>query len=133
MFLLERGAFLVLLKTHRRWVRRDREVSAVEVLPAGDPVHGHLHDRARGAAAPDRPWQLAVGLLLVAGHNLLDGVVLTGESPFFVPWAILHQCDIIELGAGVTPLTSYPVLPWIGVIVLGHATGLWFARIRAEA
>ena len=79
-----------------------------------------------------RGWQLAVGLLLIAGHNLLDGVVLTGESPFFVTWAILHQRDIIELGAGVTARTSYPVLPWIGVIVLGYATGPWFARIRAE-
>ena len=57
---------------------------------------------------------------------------LTGESPFFVPWAILHQRDIIELGAGVTARTSYPVIPWIGVIVLGYAMGPWFARIRAE-
>ena len=32
----------------------------------------------------------------------------------------------------MTARTSYPVLPWIGVIVLGYATGPWFARIRAE-
>ncbi len=78
-----------------------------------------------------RAMQVAVGTLLVAGHNLLDGVVLTEASPFFVPWAILHQRDLLEFGS-VTARTSYPVLPWIGVILLGFAFGPWFARKRAE-
>ena len=78
-----------------------------------------------------RRLQVAVGVMLVAGHNLLDGVVLTEASPWFIPWAVLHQRDLIELG-GVTARTSYPVLPWIGVIVLGYALGPWFQRTRAE-
>ena len=54
---------------------------------------GAMHRRSTSARR-----QLAVGLMLVAGHNLLDGVAVTAESPFFVPWAVLHQRDVIELG-----------------------------------
>jgi len=30
---------------------------------------------------------------------------------------------MIALGEGLRVRTSYPVLPWIGVILLGHAAG----------
>jgi uncharacterized membrane protein len=75
-----------------------------------------------------RRWQLVVGGVIVAGHNLLDGIVLTARSPFYVPWAVLHQRSVIELGGGIVAKTTYPILPWIGVILLGYAIGPWFAR-----
>jgi uncharacterized membrane protein len=43
------------------------------------------------------------------------------------PWAILHDRGWLEL-AGVQLRTSYPVLPWIGVIALGYGIGPWFGR-----
>ena len=132
MFLLERGAFLVLLELTVVGFAWTAEFPPSRFFLQVIWCIGICMIALAGLLHLSRPWQLAVGLVLVAGHNLLDGVVLTGESPFFVPWAILHQRDIIELGAGVTARTSYPVLPWIGVIVLGYATGPWFARIRAE-
>ncbi len=51
-------------------------------------------------------WQLAVGLLLVAGHNLLDGVVLTGESPLFV-WEVSWVNPRIRsaIGPTISPTT----------------------------
>jgi hypothetical protein len=45
---------------------------------------------------------------------------------------VLHQRDWIEAGA-LRLRTSYPVLPWIGVIALGYLMGPWFARARAGA
>ncbi|HEX7852281.1 MAG TPA: heparan-alpha-glucosaminide N-acetyltransferase domain-containing protein [Sphingobium sp.] len=75
-----------------------------------------------------RKAQIALGLLIVCGHNLLDGIVLTPASPAFPIWAILHQRAIIDLGGGMIAKTTYPILPWIGVILLGYATGPWFAR-----
>ena len=68
---------------------------------------------------------LVVGVVIVAGHNLLDGIHLTAASPFYVPWAILHQRDLIEI-AGKTVRTSYPVLPWIGVMALGFCSGAFY-------
>jgi len=75
-----------------------------------------------------RGTQIAIGLAVVCLHNLLDEIVLTPESPWFAPWAILHQRSLIELGGGMVAKTTYPVLPWIGVILLGYVLGPWFAR-----
>lgn len=75
-----------------------------------------------------RGVQFALGVAIVAGHNLLDGIRLELDSAGFVPWAILHQRAFIDLWDGVRARTSYPVLPWIGVILLGYAAGPWFAR-----
>ncbi|WP_432383528.1 DUF1624 domain-containing protein [Duganella sp. P38] len=71
---------------------------------------------------------LALGLLIVCGHNLLDGIRLTPDEPGFIAWAMLHQRDLIALPFGAAARTSYPVLPWIGVIVLGYLLGAWFER-----
>ena len=76
---------------------------------------------------------LALGLLIVAGHNLLDGIRLLPGEPGFVAWALLHQRDMIALPFGAFARTSYPVLPWIGVIVLGYLLGGWYERDKSSA
>ncbi|MCJ2045274.1 heparan-alpha-glucosaminide N-acetyltransferase domain-containing protein [Methylobacterium sp. J-078] len=73
-----------------------------------------------------RPVLFAVGLLIVCGHNLLDPIHLQPDQPFFPVWAMLHQRDVIALPFWLIAKTTYPVLPWIGVIVLGYAIGPWF-------
>ena len=74
-----------------------------------------------------RVAQFAVGLAIVCLHNLLDPIRLTADQPGYVAWAILHQRSLIELG-GIAVKTTYPILPWIGVILLGYACGPWFAK-----
>ncbi|MDZ3991355.1 DUF1624 domain-containing protein [Pseudomonas sp. Teo4] len=75
-----------------------------------------------------RPALLALGAALVAGHNLLDGLHFGPESALHVPWAILHDRGWLEFSDSLRLRTSYPVLPWIGVIALGYGIGPWFAR-----
>ncbi|ASR42708.1 hypothetical protein BEN78_04180 [Xanthomonas citri pv. mangiferaeindicae] len=72
-----------------------------------------------------RPVLAALGLALVAGHNLLDGLRVDGA--WSGVWAVLHQRAWFEPIEGLRVRTSYPVLPWIGVIALGYAAGPWFA------
>ena len=72
-----------------------------------------------------RKGQLVVAFLLIAGHNLLDPIVLEKDHWFHTPWAILHQRDMISI-FGIPARTSYPVLPWIGVILAGYLIGAWF-------
>jgi uncharacterized membrane protein len=73
-------------------------------------------------------WALVViGVVIIAGHNLLDGVHYAKESAMYVPWAILHDRGWLVPWDGLRLRTSYPVLPWIGVIALGYAAGPWFA------
>ncbi|MBF8747293.1 DUF1624 domain-containing protein [Pseudomonas monteilii] len=75
-----------------------------------------------------RPALLAIGVLIVTGHNLLDGLHFGAESALHVPWAILHDRGWLEVSEAMRLRTSYPVLPWIGVIALGYGLGPWFAR-----
>lgn len=71
---------------------------------------------------------IALGLAIVCGHNLLDGIRLVPVDAWFAPWAMLHQRDTIALPFGAVARTTYPVLPWIGVILLGYGLGSWFDR-----
>ena len=74
-------------------------------------------------------WVLiGLGFLIICTHNLLDGVHFDAESPMYIPWAILHDRSWFSLGEILKMRTSYPVLPWIGVICLGYATGPWFGK-----
>ncbi|MCV4272848.1 DUF1624 domain-containing protein [Pseudomonas capsici] len=73
-------------------------------------------------------WALVViGLVIVAGHNLLDSLHFGVESAMHIPWAILHDRGWIEVSDTLRLRTSYPLLPWIGVIALGYAAGPWFS------
>jgi uncharacterized membrane protein len=128
VFLLKRGAFLVFLELTvvgfawaaqtfppTFWLQVIWAIGLCMIILAGLI---HL----------PRRWQIALGALIVCTHNLLDPIVLTAASPFYVPWAILHQRSVIALGGGMVAKTTYPILPWIGVILLGYAVGPWFGR-----
>ena len=80
-----------------------------------------------------RPVLLVLGLVIIAGHNLLDTLHFAPGSVMHVPWAILHDRGWIEVGDSLRMRTSYPVLPWIGVIALGYCLGPWFARSAPAA
>lgn len=74
-----------------------------------------------------RPALVVIGVVIIAGHNLLDTLHFTQESAMYVPWAILHDRGWLVPWDGLRLRTSYPLLPWIGVIALGYAAGPWFA------
>lgn len=69
----------------------------------------------------------ALGLAIVAGHNLLDPLHFAAGHPLHAVWAVLHDRGWLEVGETLRLRTSYPVLPWIGIICLGYACGPWFA------
>lgn len=79
-----------------------------------------------------RAGLVTIGLLLVAGHNLLDDVHFAPGTWQHIPWAVLHDRGWIEVSEQLRLRTSYPLLPWIGVIALGYAAGPWFSR-QADA
>jgi uncharacterized membrane protein len=128
VFLLKRGVFLVLLELtfvcfawtaefppKTLWLQVIWCIGICMIVLAG-----LLHFK--------RSWLIVLGVAIVAGHNLLDGVVLGPDSPFFVPWSILHQRVFIDITEFTRARTTYPVLPWIGVILLGWAIGPWFGK-----
>ncbi len=73
-------------------------------------------------------WALVViGVVIIAGHNLLDSLHFGVESAMHIPWAILHDRGWIDVSDNLRLRTSYPLLPWIGIIALGYAAGPWFS------
>jgi uncharacterized membrane protein len=129
MFLLKRGLFLMVLEVTlvgSAW-------ATVGFLPPTLWLQviwaiGISMIALAGLLHLPRAWQFGLGAAIVCGHNLLDPIVLTPESPFYVPWAMIHQRAAFELGDTYVVKTTYPVLAWIGVILLGYAAGPWFAK-----
>jgi len=75
-----------------------------------------------------RPLLVVLAVVIIAGHNLLDGLHFEAGSALHIPWTILHERSWIEVGASLRLRVTYPVLPWIGVIALGYSLGPWFAK-----
>ena len=71
------------------------------------------------------PLILAIGVVLVLGHNLLDGIRSQGNGISDLVWYALHQRQTILIGNHLVNFV-YPVLPWIGVMALGYVCGLLY-------
>jgi uncharacterized membrane protein len=69
---------------------------------------------------------LVVGIVLVAGHNLLDTVQVQGGQAAAFGWSLLHQPNLFSWH-GETILIGYPVIPWIGTMTLGYCLGSLYA------
>ena len=76
---------------------------------------------------------VALGFVIVAGHNLLDTVHVDVGHPLHTLWAVLHDRGWIVVSDTLRLRTSYPVLPWIGIICLGYACGPWFSQAYGAA
>jgi len=70
---------------------------------------------------------LLIGIVLVAGHNLLDSVHVPGGGiPSFI-WSLLHEPGEFTFGRLVI-FAHYPVLAWIGIMALGYCTGSLYVQ-----
>lgn len=68
---------------------------------------------------------LIIGLVILFGHNMLDGIEVEGNSFKAFLWAVLHDSRRFEFGYPNVN-AQYPVLAWIGIMALGYATGSLF-------
>ncbi|GIU52573.1 DUF1624 domain-containing protein [Shewanella sp. KT0246] len=67
-----------------------------------------------------RVWLAIIGLVIVFGHNALTPINFEPGEWGYTIWAILHDRGNILPNDFVGIRASYPVLPWIGVILLGY-------------
>lgn len=70
---------------------------------------------------------LGIGLLLIFGHNALDGITATGKDPLSILWYVLHQANFVPYGSRMVSF-YYPILPWIGVMSCGYVFGSLFHK-----
>ena len=63
-----------------------------------------------------------VAVVMIAGHNALDGIRSTHPL-----WVFLHTPGLLVNEPGFVVFVAYPVVPWIGVTALGYSLGQVFA------
>ena len=74
-----------------------------------------------------------IGLLIVCGHNLLTPITFTPNEWGYTLWTILHDRNFLIAEGAIRIKASYPVLPWIGVIILGYLAGPLYAAATSSA
>ncbi|MEO7053451.1 MAG: heparan-alpha-glucosaminide N-acetyltransferase domain-containing protein [Rhizomicrobium sp.] len=72
-------------------------------------------------------WAIAaIGIAMVAGHNLLDGIAAASFGAWAPAWTILHAPGIVFNNGRSLVVISYVLIPWIGVTALGFCLGRLF-------
>ncbi|GGH60256.1 putative membrane protein [Filimonas zeae] len=64
-----------------------------------------------------------LGIIMITGHNALDGIHAADWGSGGWLWNILHETGVFKLPDGRKVLTLYPLVPWIGVMSLGYWSG----------
>jgi uncharacterized membrane protein len=74
-----------------------------------------------------------IGIVLIAGHNLLDKIHVPGNTVPAFFWAFLHEQQFFSFGPASGVMVGYPILPWIGIICIGYCLGnLYLSDYTAE-
>ena len=127
-FLLKRGLFLVVLEVlvvSVAWTgifpAPTIYLQVIWVIGLAMIALALLHQLPRAVLA-------VIGLVIVGGHNLLTPVTFAPGDWGYIPWTILHDRGFLVAEGALKIKVSYPLLPWIGVIVLGYVAGPWYAR-----
>ena len=68
---------------------------------------------------------LGISLIMIMGHNLLDGYTAEGNNLSAFLWSLIHQ-QAFFTWQGKMILVGYPIIPWIGVMSLGYCIGRLF-------
>lgn len=70
---------------------------------------------------------LPLGLAIIAGHNLLDGVWPASTFPQSTApfWHVLHNQGVVAAGGGLY-FFAYPLLAWVGVMTTGFGAARLF-------
>jgi uncharacterized membrane protein len=68
----------------------------------------------------------AFGLVMIAAHNLFDGVQASAFGALAPLWTLLHVPGFLLPGPPHVLFSAYPLIPWVGVTAVGYALGaLW--------
>ena len=130
-FLITRGIWLIFV-----------EITIMSALWWFDPAYGFINLQVIWAIGISmillallillpKNWILGIGLLLIFGHNLLDGLTTQGQDLLAVIWYILHQGGSVVTDDHFIYI-MYPIIPWVGVMALGYVFGTLYRNGFSE-
>lgn len=70
-------------------------------------------------------WSLIVGLTIIFGHNLLDSITFQENTIQDLIWHLFHVKGGVDL-SGFNVYVLYPILPYIGIMLVGYYLSNWF-------
>jgi len=73
-------------------------------------------------------WIAVLGVVMIAGHNLLDRITPDSLGKFSGLWMVLHSPGAYLIKPGVMLFVMYPLIPWVGVMACGYAMGSLLLR-----
>lgn len=127
-FLLKRGLFLMVL-----------EIVVVNFLVVFDPLYRFIGLQVIWVIGLSMvllsfliylPLRVLfiIGMVMVVGHNMLDGFNYNNmnEVPFW--YAFFHQQLFTSYAEGRFFAILYPLIPWPGVMLLGYCMGAWYVK-----
>lgn len=127
-FLLKRGLFLMVL-----------EIVVVNFLIVFDPLYRFIGLQVIWVIGLSMvllsfliylPLRVLfiIGIVMVVGHNMLDGFNYNNmnEIPFW--HAFFHQQLFTSYADGRFFAILYPLIPWPGVMLLGYCMGAWYVK-----
>lgn len=65
---------------------------------------------------------LVLGLMLMFGHDALNLIRLTPQDSGYTIWTLLVQPGFISLDETHGIFVSYPVIPWLGIMLVGYGS-----------
>ncbi|KFZ37992.1 membrane protein [Shewanella mangrovi] len=71
---------------------------------------------------------LMLAAVLVFGHNGLTSIQFAPNEWGYSAWTILHDRGYLLSDSIINVKVSYPVLPWIGVILFGYVAGPLYSK-----
>lgn len=127
-FLLKRGGFLIFLELtvinfswYGKWPHSTLFLQVIWVIGLSMIALALLHRLPK--------WLLALfAAFLVFGHNLLTPIQFQPAEIGYNIWTVLHDRGFLQLELPIKIKVSYPLLPWIGVILFGYLAGPLFAQ-----
>jgi uncharacterized membrane protein len=69
---------------------------------------------------------LGLGVLIIAGHNLLDALTAQQFGAGAGVWTALMAPGPLPPAGNALAFVPYPVVPWLGVMLFGYGLGPWF-------
>jgi uncharacterized membrane protein len=86
-------------------------------------------------------WILGLGLAITFGRNIFDFLATSSVKPSDTGAAVssVNPFGAIFFGGGIFPLSSsstvfviYPVIPWLGIMLLGYCLGKLYSDYSSE-
>jgi uncharacterized membrane protein len=77
-------------------------------------------------------WVGGIGVVIVVLHNLLDSVHAADMGNFRVLGMLLHEKGVLWSDPEHSVKVLYPLVPWIGVMMMGYAFGALWQNTRTQ-